>query len=60
MAVDRRDAEERDARIALMMEQYSAAQNRRMIRRGMALWRHAEALLQAQTYGAPLRREKIH
>ncbi|MGH8519035.1 MAG: hypothetical protein ACREUE_16420 [Panacagrimonas sp.] len=43
-----------------MMEQHSAAERRRMVKRGIVLWKRADALLQARTYGEPLRRPKIH
>jgi hypothetical protein len=59
MSIDRRDTDERNARIELMMEQYSAAERRRMIRRGIALWNRAEELLQAKTY-APVLPPKVH
>ena len=59
MSIDRRDTDEREARIALMMEQYTAAQRTRMIKRGLALWKRAEGLLQARAY-APVVPAKVH
>jgi len=60
MPIDRRDTDERNARVELMMEQYSAAERRRMVKRSIAVWKRADALLQAGRYGEPLRRPKIH
>ena len=59
MSIDRRDTEEREARIELMMEQYGAAQRRRAIKRGLALWKRAEDLLQERAHAATLP-VKIH
>ncbi len=60
MSIDRRDDDERNARIELMMEQYCASERRRMIKRGIALWRRAEDRRQAQAYAAPLPPGKVH
>ena len=60
MAIDRRDADERNARIDLMMGHYCAAERRRAIKRGIALWNRAEDLRQAQAYATPVVPGKVH
>ena len=60
MAIDRRDSEERCARIEAMMEQFRAAKRRRIVKRGIALWNRAEAAHQATMCAGPPPPEKVH
>ena len=47
MAIDRNDRDERQARIDALIAQFRAAQERRLVKRGIALWKRAEAAQQA-------------
>ena len=60
MAIDRDDRDERQARIDALIEQFRAAQQRRLVKRGIALWRRAEAAPQAMRYVEPPPPEKVH
>ena len=57
MAIDR-DA--RQARIDALIEQFRAAQQRRLVKRGIARWKRAEAAEQAVMYVEPPPPEKVH
>ena len=57
MAIDR-DA--RQARIDALIELFRAAQQRRLVKRGIALWKRAEATQQAMKYVEPPPPEKVH
>jgi hypothetical protein len=43
MAIDRTHADELEARLTLMMEEFRAAQKRALIKRGIGLWNRTEA-----------------
>lgn len=60
MAIDRNDRDERQARIDALIEEFRAAQQRRLVKRGIALWNRADAAQQAMTYVEPPPPEKIH
>jgi hypothetical protein len=60
MAIDRNDRDERQARIDALIEQFRAAQQRRLVKRGIALWKRAEAEQQAMKYIEPPPPEKVH
>lgn len=60
MAIDRHDRDERQARIDALIEQFRAAQQRRLVKRGIALWKRAEAAQQAMTYVELPPPEKVH
>ena len=47
MAIDRNDRDERQARLDLMIEEFRAAQQRQLVKRGIALVERAEAARQA-------------
>ena len=47
MAIDRNTGEERQARVDAMIEDIRAAQQRLLVKRGIALWNRAEAAQQA-------------
>jgi hypothetical protein len=58
MAIDRNDADERQARLDAMTAEFRSAQQHRLVKRGIALWRRAEA---AQTMALPVPPpEKLH
>ena len=60
MAIDRNDHDERQARIDALIAQFRAAQERRLVKRAIALWKRAEAAQQAMTYVEPPPPEKVH
>ena len=60
MAIDRNDRDERQARIDAFIEELRAAQQRRLVKRGIALWNRAEAAHQAMTCAEPPPPEKVH
>jgi hypothetical protein len=60
MAIDRNDREERQARIDALIAQFRAAQQRRLVKRGIVLWKRAEAARPAMTYVEPPPPEKVH
>jgi hypothetical protein len=43
MAIEQNDFEERQARIDAMVAEFRAAQKRRLVKRGIALWERTEA-----------------
>ena len=47
MTTDLNMIEERDQRITRMMEEFRAAQQRRLVDRGIALWSQSEATMRA-------------
>lgn len=59
MGIDYRESEERYARIQAMMDEFRAAEQRRIITRAIALWNRAEAAHQARMceLSAP---ERVH
>jgi hypothetical protein len=60
MAIDRSDHDERQARIDAMIEEFRAAQQRRLVKRGIVLWNRLEAAQQAMTWVEPPPPEKVH
>jgi hypothetical protein len=61
MAIDRNDRDERQARIDALIEEFRAARQSRLVKRGIALWNRAEAAQQAMTWTEePPPPEKIH
>ena len=48
MTIDRKKDDERQARIDAMIEKFRAAQQRRLVKRGIALWNRAEAAQRAR------------
>ena len=60
MAIDRHDRDERQARIDALIEEFRAAQQRRLVKRGIALWNGAEAAQQAIAWVEPPPPEKVH
>jgi hypothetical protein len=60
MAIDRNDREERQARLDAMIEEFRAVQQRRLVKRGIVLWKRAEAAHQAMACVESLRPDKVH
>ena len=60
MASERDNADERQARIEAMIDQFREAQQRRIVQRGIAAWKRAEATQMAMACGPRLPLEKIH
>lgn len=58
MAIDRNDIEERQARLDAMIEEFRAAQQRRLVKAGIARWNRTEAARQACV--KPVPRDKVH
>lgn len=60
MAIDRNDSEERQARLDVMIDEFRAAQQRRLVKRGIVLWNRAEAAQQAMACVAPAPPDQVH
>jgi hypothetical protein len=60
MAIDRNDGSELQARIDAFIEEFRAAQQRRLVQRGIALWNRAETAHAAMTLGQPPPPERLH
>ena len=60
MAIDRNDTEERQARLDAMIEEFRAAQKRRLVKAGIALWNRTEAAQLAMASGEPPPPDKVH
>ena len=60
MASERDDDGERQARISRMIREFQAAQERRLMQRGIGLWKRTEATQLARIYGPKPPAEKIH
>ena len=60
MAIDRNDREERQARLDAMIEEFRAAQQRRLVKEGIARWNRTEAAEQAMACVRPAPRDKVH
>ena len=58
MPIDRDDADERQARIEQMIEEFRQAKQRALVRRGRRLWRSAEA--RQQIVALEAEPERIH
>jgi hypothetical protein len=52
MTADLNMLEEREVRITRMMEEFRAAQQRRLVKRGIALWNRSEATMQSAAMAA--------
>ena len=53
MAIDRSNIDERQARIEVMLEEFRAAQQRQLVKRGIAMWERAEAAQRRATWSEP-------
>lgn len=60
MADERDGTDERQARIDTMIEEFRAAQQRRLVMQGIALWKRVEAAQQATAWVVPPAPERIH
>jgi hypothetical protein len=60
VAIDRNDHEERQARLDAMIEEFRAAQQRRLVKAELALWNRTEAAQQAMACVKPVPRDKVH
>jgi len=60
MAIDRNDSEERQARLDKMIEEFRAAQQRRLVKVGIALWNRTEAAQRAMACVEPAPPEQVH
>jgi len=60
MAIDRNDSDERQQRLDAMIEEFRAAQQRLLVKRGIVLVRRAEAAKQAMACVVPPLPEKVH
>ena len=60
MAIDRDDSDERQARLDTMIEEFRAARERQLVKRGIVLWKRAEAAQQAMEWVAPPPPEKVN
>ena len=60
MAIDRGDSDERQARLDSMIEEFRAAQQRQLVKRGRILWERAEAARQAISCVTPLPPDKLN
>ena len=60
MAIDRNDTEERQARLDAMIEEFRAAQQRRLVKAGIVLSNRTEAARQAMACVEPAPPDKVH
>ena len=60
MAIDRNDSEARQARLDAMIEEFRAAQQRRLVKAEMARWNRTEAAQQAMACVKPAPPDKVH
>jgi len=60
VAIDRNDNEERQARLDAMIEEFRTAQQRRLVKTGIALWNRTESAQQAMACVKPVPRDKVH
>lgn len=58
--IDRDDTDERQVRIDTMIETFRAAQQRRLVERGIVLWNRAEAAQTAMAWAASRVPPKVH
>lgn len=59
MAISRNDSEERQARLDAIIDEFRAAQQRRLVKAEIALWNRTEAARQAMACVKPAR-DKMH
>ena len=60
MAIDRNDSEARQARLDAMIEEFRAAQQRRLVKAEMAHWNRTKAAQQAMACVKPAPPDKVH
>jgi len=60
MPIDRNDGEERQARLDKMIEEFRAAQQRRLVKAGIVLWNRTDAAQQAMACVEPAPPDKVH
>jgi hypothetical protein len=60
VAIDRNDSEERQARLDAMIEEFRTAQQRRLVKAGIAPWNRTESAQQAMACVKPVPRDKVH
>ena len=60
MAIDRNDPGERQRRINAMLEEFRAAQQRRLVKRGVSFWNRIEAAHQATMLPEPVPPDKLN
>ena len=60
MAIDRNDSEERQARLDARIEEFRAAQQRRLVKEGIVLWNRTEAAHRALACVEPAPPDKVH
>jgi hypothetical protein len=60
MAIDHNDSEERQARLDKMIEEFRAAQQRRLVKVGIALWNRTEAAQRAMACVEPEPPDQVH
>jgi len=60
VAIDRTDSEERQARLDAMIEEFRAAQQRRLVKAQLARSNRTEATQQAMACVRPAPRDKVH
>ena len=60
MPIDRNDGEERQARLDKMIEEFRAAQQRRLVKAGIVQWNRTVAAQQAIACAEPAPPDKVH
>jgi hypothetical protein len=60
MPIDRNDTEARQARLDKMIEEFRAAQQRRLVKAGIVLWNRTEAAHQAAMACVEPAPDKVH
>ena len=60
MAIDRNDNQGRQARLDKMIEEFRAAQQRRLVKAEMARWNRTEAAQQAMACAKPAPPDNVH
>jgi hypothetical protein len=60
VAIDRNDSEERQARLDAMIEEFRAAQQRRLVKAEMARWNRIQAAQRGLVCVPPAPRDKVH
>ena len=60
MAIESNDSEDRQARLDAMIEEFRAAQQRRLVKAELALWNRIETAQRAMACVKPAPRDKVH
>jgi len=60
MAIQRDNTDERESRLNILIEQFRTAEKTALLKRGIALWTHAEAQRGMARHEAALPLEKIN